>query len=211
MTKKRTALIALLGTILFTLSFTVHGLLRAGYDPWRNYVSELSLGSTGWIQIVSFLLMGLCLGVFAYGVSKAFPSGRVSRAGPALLLTIAACYFVSGIFVTDPAAMFNQQTVHGILHGIFGALVFALSPVCCFVFWLRFRTDPRWKPLKTWTLAAAVLQVIVVVLMKIAQPLDSALHSYAGLIQRCALLTFYAWLVAFAYRLYSCAKDAERV
>ena len=41
----------------------------------------------------------------------------------------------------------DQMTWHGVLHGIFGALVFSLSPVSCFVFFRRFRRDPLWHAL----------------------------------------------------------------
>jgi len=187
------------GPAVFTLTFTLNGLLRSGYDPMQMYVSELSIGPRGWIQIVSFMVLGLCLMVFALGVSKAFPTGKASRAGPILLMIVAACYFVSGPLVTDPASMFdNQQSIQGYLHGIFGALVFALSPVCCIVFWRRFREDANWKRLQHWTLLAAIIMLAIVVLMKIAQPLTSPLNPWAGLIQRCSLITFYVWVFTFS-------------
>ena len=66
----------------------------------------------------------------------------MSKAGPVLFFIMGACYFLSGPFVTDPASMFdNQLTLHGTLHGIFGAVVFSLSAASCFVFWRRFRVD----------------------------------------------------------------------
>jgi len=202
MTKKIAPWAGMIGPALFTLTFTLNGLLRGGYDPVRMYVSELSIGPRGWIQIVNFMVLGSCLMVFAIGISKAFPTGKASRAGPILLMVIAACYFVSGPLVTDPASMFdNQQTVQGMAHGIFGALVFALSPVCCFVFLRRFRADENWKRLRHWTLLAAIIMVLTVVLMKIAQPLASPLHPWAGLIQRCSLITFYAWIFTFSLKL----------
>ena len=202
MLKKIAPWAGMIGPALFTLVFTLNGWLRPGYDPVRMYVSELSIGPGGWIQIVNFLMLGLCLGVFAVGVPKAFPTGKASRAGPILLGIVAVCYFISGPLVTDPAAMFdNQQSVHGLLHGIFGALVFSLSPACCFVFWRRFRADPEWKQMSPWTLLAGIVMVIIVVLMKAGQLTTSLLNAWAGVIQRGALITFYAWVFVFAFKL----------
>jgi len=199
MIKRLAPLLGIVGPVVFTLSFTVNGLLRPGYDPRRNYVSELSIGPHGWIQIASFMFLGLCLMGFAFGAYRLIPDGRASRAGPALLGIIALCYFVSGPLVTDPLSMFdNQQSAQGMLHGIFGALVFALSPVCAFIYWLRFRVDPKWKPLQLWTLLSVAMMLATVVLMKIAQPQASPLNAWAGVIQRCSLLSFYAWAFAFA-------------
>ena len=197
----------MIGPALFTLVFTLEGLLRPGYDSVQMYVSELSIGLRGWIQIVNFMVLGLCLMVFAAGVSKAFPAGKASRAGPILLMIVAVCYFVSGPLVTDPASMFdNQQTAQGLLHGIFGALVFALSPVCCFVFWRRFRIDADGGRLRLLSLLAGVIMMAVVVLMKTAQPLNSPLNPWAGLIQRCSLVTFYVWVFAFSIKLRNMEK-----
>ena len=88
MRKKMAGLAGMIGPALFTLSFTIHGFLRPGYSPVRNYVSELAIGSSGWIQIVSFLLLGLSVIWLAIGVSAAFPAGRASRAAPLLFLVI---------------------------------------------------------------------------------------------------------------------------
>jgi len=190
------------GTGVFTLSFLIQGFLRPGYDPLRMYVSELSIGPQGWIQIASFLFLGLGLFIFSMGVRKFFPDGKASRAGFILLMVIALCYFASGSLVTDPLSMFdNQYSAQGMAHGVFGALVFSLSPACCFVFWRRFRIQPQWERLAAWTLLAGIFLVAVVALMKIAQPHASALNPWAGLIQRCSLVTFYAWICAFALKM----------
>jgi len=196
--------VGMTGTLVFVLSFVLHGLLRPDYDPVKMYVSELSLGPHGWIQIVNFMALGICLVLFALGVRKSFPAEKGSNLGPALLIIIGVCYFISGPLVTDPRAMFEyQQSISGLLHGIFGALVFSLSPICCYVFWRRFRKDAKWRPIRLWTLLSAILMVIIVVIMKIAQPEASVLNKWAGLIQRCSLIAFYAWIFAFSLKLIS--------
>ena len=199
MLKKIAPWAGMAGAAVFPLSFTLQGWLRPGYSPVRRYVSELSIGPWGWVQIVNFMFLGLCLLVFALGISQRFPRGAASRWGPRLLLAVAVCYFFSGPFVTDPLSMFsNQRSAHGMVHGILGALVFSLSPVCCFVFLRRFRRDPSWRPLQTVTLFAGILMAVTVVLMKLAQPQASPLNAFAGVIQRCSLLSFYAWIFIVA-------------
>jgi hypothetical protein len=202
MIKKIAPWAGIIGAVLFPLTFTLNGWLRQGYNPLHMYVRELSIGPQGWIQIVNFLILGICLALFAVGVSKVFTDGKASRSGPIILMIIAVCYFLSGPFVTDSSSMFdNQQSLHGTLHGIFGALVFSLSAICCFVFWRRFRIDTNWKHLQRCTFLAGIIMVIAVVLMKIAQLQSSALNEWAGLIQRCALITFYVWIFTFSLRL----------
>ena len=72
----------MLGTALFTLSFMINGFLRPGYNPVQRYVSELSIGPQGWIQIVSFLFLGICIVFFALGLKEIFQRAkRLRRAG----------------------------------------------------------------------------------------------------------------------------------
>ena len=202
MIKKIAPLAGMLGPLLFTISFTVNGFLRQDYDPVKRYVSELSIGSNGWIQIASFMLLGVSLMLFVPAIKSAFPTGKASRAAPVLFIIIAVCYFLSGPFVTDPMAMFdNQQTIHGILHGIFGAIVFSLSSASCFVLWRRFRIDEKWKSMAAFTLIAGIVTVILIVFMKIGQLQTNLFSDWAGVIQRCCLITFYIWTFAVSFRM----------
>jgi len=200
--KKIASWAGMLSTALFTLSFTINGALQPGYDPAQRYISELSIGSLGWIQIVSFMLLGVSLLLFALGLRAAFPSGKASCAGPVLFMIIAVCYFFSGPFVTDPSAMFdNQQTVQGTVHGILGAIVFSLSAASCFVLWRRFRIDDKWKSLSVFSLIAGIVMAILIVLMKIGQLQAGVLNDYAGVVQRCCLITSYAWIFTISLKI----------
>jgi len=92
----------MVGPLLFVSTFTVEGWLRPGYDARRTFISALSLGPRGWIQIVNFLFLGVTFFVFSRGVAAAFREGKASRAGHVLLTLIAVALFASGPFVMDP-------------------------------------------------------------------------------------------------------------
>ena len=196
----------MVGPILFLSIFTLEGWLRPGYASMRMYVSELSNGPHGWIQIANFILLGLLFLAFKYGVAAEFKDGKASKAGPMLLAIIGASFLLSGPFITDPATIFLQMSWHGMLHGIFGAIVFSLAPVSCFVFFRRFREDQKWQLLQWWTLAVGVLLVALVILLKMAQ-LPTALRQWAGLIQRMTLITYLGWIFAFARVLYERSRQ----
>ncbi|MCL2153419.1 MAG: DUF998 domain-containing protein [Oscillospiraceae bacterium] len=202
MIKKIAPWAGMLGPVLFTLSFTINGLLRSDYNPVRMYISELSIGPQGWIQIISFIFLGICVMLFSLGLKSYFSTGRASRSSPILFMIIAICYFLSGPFVTDPMSMFdNQQTIHGILHGIFGAIVFSLSAVVCFVLWRRFRIEGKNKALEIYSLLSGVGMVILIILMKIGQTQKGLLNDWAGVIQRCCLIISYAWIFIISFKL----------
>jgi hypothetical protein len=193
----------MIGPMFFVTVFTLEGWFRPGYNSLGMYVSELSLGSRGWIQIVNFIVFGLLFLIFTRAVANEFKDGKASKAGPILLTIIAFCFLISGPFITDPGTIFTyQMSWHGILHGIFGALVFSLAPISCFIFYRRFREDPKWQRLSKWTITACIIIVIAVVFMKIGQIPSNPVNAYVGLVQRIALVVYLSWIFTFALTLY---------
>lgn len=192
----------ILAPILFVGIFTVEGLLRPGYSAFSMYISALSLGSRGWIQIVNFILFGLLLLVFSLGIAVRFPAGKTPRAAIVLLIIIAALILLSGPFVMDPAGTLqDRMTLHGTVHGIFGGLVFVLMPISIFTLLRSFRADPKWHNLYGWTLAIGIFDALAVLVFTIASKAPSLVSIFSpwiGLIQRTALIPFMIWLFIFA-------------
>jgi hypothetical protein len=190
------------GPALFVAGFLLEGWIRPGYNPSAEYVSALSLGERGWIQIVNFLIFGILLFVFSRAVAAEFTSGKASRWGIILLTIIAICYFFSGLFIMDPAnTPLAEATFHGTLHGILGAIVFLLMPIAIFVFWRRFHSDPKWRFLQGWTLVlgtiCAAVDIYFSIISKIPN-LMTAQNPWIGLIQRGVIIPFMIWIFVFA-------------
>ena len=208
---QRTAWAGMLGPTLFVTIFMLEGWLRPGYNPLSTFVSALSLGPRGWIQIVNFMVFGTLMLVFTRAVAAEFQSGKASRGGLILLTIIATCYLLSGPFVMDPTGTpRNQMSFHGTLHGIFGGIVFSLMPISCFVFLRRFREDPNWQFLQWWTLALGTISAAAVILLTVATKLPDTQNiftAWLGLIQRTAIVPFMIWLFVFALGLHSRSKQ----
>jgi hypothetical protein len=206
MNRKLISLAGMLAPAVFVSVFVIEGALRAGYDPVSMFISELSLGPRGGIQIASFLITGILFFIFARGLAAEFKTGKASRFGPLLMTLIALGFFISGPAVMDPTTTLPaDMTVHGLVHSLTGALVFLFMPISAFVFYRRFREDAQWKPLASWTLIAAILMVVFVVVLRVASPpagmASNALTAFDGLIQRGLVVTFHAWVFTFARRL----------
>src|SRR4051794_41522720 len=88
----------LLAGPLFVLSFWLQGLLRADYDPLRHPVSSLAIGTTGWVQSLTFLVCGGLTLAFARGLWRL----HESRWGPILVCPIGAGVLGAGPFNTAP-------------------------------------------------------------------------------------------------------------
>ncbi|WP_425147127.1 DUF998 domain-containing protein [Deinococcus sp.] len=199
---RRAAFAGMLAPVIFVSVFSIEGWLRPGYDPASMFVSELSLGPRGWVQIVSFIVTGALVLVFTRGVRDYFVEGNASKVGLICLNIIGGSLIASGPFVTDRAALFNQVSVHGVIHGVFGALVFSLASVSCFVYFGRFKGDFRWRSLAIWTLLAGIFLVVGIGFLKASQFPSGELYAWKGLIQRAILIIFMAWLFAFAARMF---------
>jgi hypothetical protein len=203
---KITTWAGLLAPLLFVTVFTLEGILRPGYNPTAEYVSALSLGPRGWVQVANFLFFGALLFIFSRAVAVAFPSGRASRSGLVILTLLAFCFFFSGPFVMDPAGTpLAQSTVHGLAHGILGAVAFLLMPACIFVYLRRFNSDPAWRSMRAWSLVLGLLSAAGLVLLTAASKspqLQGTFAPWLGLIQRTLIIPFMAWLFLFALQLH---------
>jgi hypothetical protein len=200
--RKLSAWAGIIGPALFVLVFTIEGFLRPGYSTLKDFISALSLGSRGWIQIANFIIFGILLLLFTLGVATEFKSGKASRWGVILLFVLGICFLLSGPFIEDVTGTpFSGSSVHGIIHGIFGGIVFVVMPITCFVFLRRFREDPNWRWFKVWTLVLGIIISFGVFMMIVSIKIPTTAVYFAnwnGLIQRIALVPWMIWLFVFA-------------
>jgi Ni,Fe-hydrogenase I cytochrome b subunit len=179
-----------------------------------EFVSALSLGPRGWIQIANFLIFGLLLFAFSRAVAAEFQRGRAARWGIILLTVIAVGYFVSGPFVMDPTTGTPNSlvgaTFHGLLHGIMGGIVFLLMPIVMFVFLRRFHLETKWQFLQGWTwvlgIICAVDDIFFTAVSK-SPDLSASFSSWMGLIQRSVIIPFMIWVFIFALGMYRSKKQ----
>ncbi len=200
------------GPALFVAVFLLEGWIRPGYNPSAEYVSALSLGGRGWVQIANFIIFGALLFWFTRAVAAEFPNGKASRWGLILLTAISIGYFFSGPFVMDPAgAPLSEATFHGTLHGLLGALVFVLMPITIFVFFRRFRSDPKWRFLQGWTLGLGLICAAVDLYFSIVSKVPVLMTSqspWVGLMQRGVIVPFMIWVFVFAFGMTRDSKES---
>jgi hypothetical membrane protein len=193
----------IIAPIVFVLIFTIEGLFRENYSATKNFISELSIGDRGWIQIANFLIFGFLFFVFNVGLMQEFRKRGLSLTGPILFLILASCYFFSGPFVTDPGTIFTQQkSVHGIIHGVLGAMVFLLMTVSSWTFLKLFKKEKEFKSLKNVTLFFAIILTLSLIVFTYATKVPSSENIFPnmnGFFQRLALIPFMVWLCYFAF------------
>jgi hypothetical protein len=167
----------LLGPALFVAAFLVEGATRPGYDAMRTFVSQLSLGENGWMQIANFVFSGSLITAFAVGLSRQLAPGRGATWGPRLIGAVGIGLVIAGIFVTDPAlgyppgapaGLTESPSDHGAIHLIGALLVFAGLPAAAIVFFRRFGMLPTRGGMRMYSLATAIVMLALFVAANIA-------------------------------------------
>ncbi len=192
------------GPVFFTI-FSIAGALRPYYSPLRHPVSSLEFGPYGWIQSVNFLLTGVLVVLFGWGVRC-----TVRRLGggwtvPVLLLVIGAGLIGAAVFVPDPLSGYPpgspptapDPSLHRVLHDLFSTPVFTVLPAACVVMARRF-AKAGVRPWAVYSGLSALIMVALFVLTSIAFAQGTALTSIGGLLQRLTLATGFAWITLVA-------------
>jgi hypothetical membrane protein len=199
----------IIGPLLCVTVFLIEGVTRPAYNPWRSWISELSLGDQGWINIANLTISGLLILGFALALQRVFPSGPASRWGPRLVALFAVSLFLAGVFVIDPNGHYPpniQPTIslHGIIHKIVAPLIFISSSAACFVVARRFATEWYGKRWVRYSRVTGVLIPTSFMIGNILAGLDFAgilPNAPSGLFQRIALIGACIWLALLALHL----------
>ncbi|MCT1478642.1 DUF998 domain-containing protein [Microbacterium sp. p3-SID336] len=98
---------------LFYASALVQMLTRPGFDLRIHPLSQLSTGDLGWIQVLTFVLVGLGVICLAIGHRRIVTDGLGRTAIPVLVAITGAGFIAAGVFPQDPANGFPLGTPDG--------------------------------------------------------------------------------------------------
>src|SRR5215813_7885452 len=201
----------LIGSLFFVAVFVAEEVLAPEFNWLSTAVSEHSRTPHGWIQITTFIVVGLLFVIFSGGISEELRNVLGSRTGPLMIGITGVCLILSGPFVTDPGGVVMRSpeaTWHGMVHGIVGAIAFTLMPLSCFVFYRRLRSQTAWRSFARRSLMVCFIIIFGIVLLKLAQL--GVMHGLLGLFQRIVLVAYFGWIFALALRLHASRSDSVR-
>src|SRR5579863_5837430 len=181
----------IIGAALFSIVNFTFSAVSPDYDIARQSVGDLELASYGWVQSTNFVVVGLFMSAFAWGLRKELITGRGATSLPLLQLILAIVMMLLGIFVHDP------------VHTLLALTLFVLIIVNFLLFMRRFALDARWKGWSIYTGITAILMVALVAFYVWARMNHGA---YGGLFERGILLTRVIWTLFFTVRLIAGAR-----
>jgi hypothetical membrane protein len=197
----------IIGPVLFTATFLAQELARRDeYSPIAEPVSALEAGPNGWIQQLSFLVLGVLTMAHSVGLHAGVRPTRGGVAGPALLFLTGIGTIVAAVFPLREDAAGVTYDPGG--HGVGGMIFFFGSPLALILLSRRMRRDTRWGDLARYTLISGLLLVgLAAMMIRLAIPDDAPLHDWAGLLQRITVVgVLFPCRVALGVRLLHVAR-----
>jgi hypothetical protein len=193
------------GAALFMVIATIQGLTRAGYDPWHQAVSALSLGPGGWVQAGNFLLFGAVLLSTIPVWREMLAGGKGATAYPALTALLGASFVIVAFVPQDPAPGYDpaglalqEPTVGGLFHLAIAGVAATCSIAGLFVMAARFAGDPHWRG---WTAYTRVMALLMIVCIAIFGVWSRETTGLAGTFERVAVMIPPIWGFTFLRRL----------
>lgn len=176
----------IIGAALFSIVNFTFAAVSPNYDIARQSVGDLELASYGWVQSANFVMVGLFISAFAWGLRIELVSGRGAITLPLVTFGLGIIMMLLGIFVHDP------------IHSLLALILFALIITSFCVFITRFAADSRWKGWPVYTAVSALVMIVLLIFYTWARTHHNA---YAGLFERGILLTRVIWTLFFTVRL----------
>lgn len=195
-TQRMLAIAGIIAPVMFWVLSITAGLIRPGYDPIRQFGSELGIGPHAWLQNVNFILFGLLEIAFAYGLHRGINHGQGSRIGPALLTIGGMAMVLVGIF---PMSI-GPHTLHGSIHARAAQVLYYALPLAFFVIAPRLNEDRHWRGYSWYSaLLGAIAFILATLLVWGLGP--TWLATRMGLVQRLLFAVAFGWLEILALRL----------
>jgi len=176
----------ILGAALFSIVNFTFSAVSPDYDIARQSVGDLELASYGWVQSANFVIVGLFICAFAWGLRKELLSGRGATSMPLLTFALGMVMMSLGMFIHEP------------VHSLLALILFTLIIASFIVIIRRFAIDTRWKGWSAYTAISATVMLTLVAFYIRARLNHGA---YAGLFERGILLTRVVWTLFFTVRL----------
>jgi hypothetical membrane protein len=190
------ALCGILAPIIFWSMVIIESLIRPGYSPVHNFVSDLGVGSLAILQNINFMIFGLLTIGLGLGlhVSLPIPRNRYLKTGIWLVIIFGILIILAGVFPENYGS--------GVLHTSVSAFAFLAIIAAQLLVWkgLKGSNVPIWGEYRTYSLVSGLLSIILLILLQVA---ISDFPAYQGLAQRLFLAVPWIWVGVTGLVLYS--------
>lgn len=194
------AIAAIAGVALFAVLVALIPVIKDGYSPVEDAISNAAVGSYGYLQTIAFFALGLGSLTLAQGLWRAL-EGRSARIGSALIGLWGLGIVLAGVFPADLTP--EPETTSGTIHIVVSLLGFVAVIVGMLVLSAVFRKRPTWHSL--WPTSSVVGVAALIAFLVTGATQDS---DWWGVAQRVFVALVLLWLLLAATRLRAMARRA---
>ncbi len=155
------ALAGMIGPVILIAADLTAAFSQPGYNWLRDSISSLAWTPMGWLQTIGFLAMGLLTELFVAGIFFNIRSRRGFGIGIGLLVFFGFGLLLVGAFHTDYTGV--PPTVTGMIHGVAARSIFFLFMFSTGLIAPSLKSDPAWKNLFIYSLAASLLTLALII------------------------------------------------
>jgi hypothetical protein len=191
------------GPVMFVAGYLIQDALKPGFDPFRQFISHLSLGPYGWVNSALLVVAGGLVVVFSLGLRQL----RQYRGAVWMpVMVFGAAVAAAGVFAIDPGLGYPPgataiTTLHGRLHDVAGGVALLAVVTAMLLHARRLRGNPQWPMVANALRGIAVVIVLLFVATSMLAGLDYAGTPgprLAGLVERAYLTAAFGWLFVVA-------------
>jgi len=184
--------------VLFCILLNISGSLNQTYDPIRQSISVLALGTAGWLHITNMLLSGIAIFCFALALHLDIGSYKGSRLVLTFLLIMGLGDIVGAIFMTD----LPDQTIslHGFLHQVGTGTAISMFPIAAIILWYLLKPDLKWHKFSIYTLVSGIVVMGLEIGRQVSVP-THWLDPIFGLYVRILLAVLFLWIEVISINL----------
>ncbi len=187
------ALCGVIAPVLFTIIVITLGLLRTDYSHVSQPISELgSVGAPNAIvQDGNFILFGLLIIAFAYGLHKGIGDGKGSRLGPILIAVFGAVAAVGDGIFPLPGPLHQPLFIVGVIAFMIGILVITR----------RLKRDISWQRYRLYSLGTGAIAIILFLVLLSYVISTNGGGPWFGALQRIFVAPLFLWIEIMAIHL----------
>jgi len=191
------AICGVIGPVIYAIVVLTLGLLRPGYNPVTQSMSEFGeVGAPNAIVMnaAGFILLGLLMIAFTFGLHRGISKGKGSKIGPALLAVTGVGLVGAGIFPCDPGCV--DESLIGIVHSIFSTISAFAGIFAPFAISRRLKKDSLWQGYWAYSVVTGVMALGVSAVYGL-----EILELWKGALQRVSMGIHLLWIEVMAIRL----------
>ena len=162
--------------------------------PFLQAISDLVHGAFGWLQTLSFVLIGVFFTIFViklYSITRR----KISSIAGSSFFGITSVGFLA--IAAFPSEIGNiGLSIQGLIHNSIAGVISASFIIGCIAFAHHFRKDPHWKPYWIFTMLTVLLCLTFAVSWGVAP--ESGIKAAS---ERLLLISGFIWMLVISVKL----------